>query len=383
MARRESNVLTEKEVRAATAEDRRYTTLRDSEGLWLLIYRETGRKTWLFRMSINGRSHKKILGQYPEMSLREARQKRDELRSTLRRNGGAGIPLDTFEALVEDWFSRKIDGVRADSHARTVRSRLDRLILPYLGNKNPREITAPEVLAVLRRIEDRGHVESAHRVAQIIGQVFRFGIATGRADRDVAADLRGAIMPRDVRHYPTITDSARIGELMRAIHAFSGTVTVRCALLLQAFTATRPGETRLAEWREFDGDLWRIPAERMKKKRPHLVPLSRQAQSVLDELRPLTGSERLLFPSLRDKRRPMSDATVNAALRRMGYPQDEFTAHSFRSMFSTTANEHQWPGDAIELQLAHVEGNSVRAAYNHAEHLETRREMMQWWGGLA
>lgn len=372
-------MLTAKEVKAAEATGERYT-LKDSEGLWLMVY-ETGRKAWLFRLGVDGRRHKRILGQYPEMSLQEARLARDKLRIALRRGSSMGEAGDAFEALAEDWFRRKIEGVRAEGHARTVRSRLNRLILPYLGERHPCEITAPEVLSVLRRIEDRGQVESAHRVSQIIGQIFRYGIATGRAERDVAADLRGAIAPRNTRHYPTITDPAQIGGLMRAIHGFSGTPIVRCAMLLQAYTVTRPGETRRAEWSEFDDDLWRIPAERMKRRRAHLVPLSPQALAVLDELRPLTGSGRLLFPSLRDKNKPMSDATVNAGLRRMGFAQDEFTAHSFRSMFSTVANEHGWPRDHIEMQLAHVERSSVRAAYNHAEYLPQRRELLQWWGG--
>ncbi|NCC58057.1 MAG: integrase, partial [Synergistales bacterium] len=171
----------------------------------------------------------------------------------------------------------------------------------------------------------------------------------------------------------------QIGGLMRAINAFSGTPVVRCAMLLQAYTATRPGETRWAEWDEFDGDLWRIPAVRMKRRLLHVVPLSTQAQAVLDDLRHFSGAGTLLFPSARDRRRPISDAAVNAGLRRMGFAQDEFTGHSFRSMFSTIANENGWAPDAIERQLAHVEGNAVRAAYNHAEYLPQRREMLQWW----
>jgi integrase len=270
--------------------------------------------------------------------------------------------------------------VRTHGHARTIRSRLDRLILPYLGDKQPAEISAPELLTILRRIEDRGHVETAHRVSQIVGQVLRYGIATGQAVHDITADLKGALIPRKPEHFPTLTDPEKIGGLMRSIYAFSGSPVVRCAMLFQIYTAVRPGEMRKAEWKEIDGDLWKIPAERMKKRRPHLVPLSHHAMDVLEDIRPLTGGGELIFPSIRSKIKPISDMTVNAALRRMGYTQDELTGHGFRAMFSTIANEHQWPSDVIEKQLAHVEKNSVRAAYNHAELLEKRRELMVWWG---
>jgi integrase len=368
--------LTNAEIKRATPREKRYT-MRDSEGLWLEIT-PAGKKTWKVRFKAQGREIKHTLGRYPDVSLKEARLKRDEIRLELVNHKSA--PEGTFSALAEEWFERQVVPVRTHGHARTIRSRLDRLILPYLGDRPPVEINAPELLTILRRIEDQGHVETAHRVSQIVGQVLRYGIATGQARHDITADLKGALIPRKPEHFPTLTNPEKIGGLMRAIQAFSGSVIVRCAMLFQIYTAVRPGEMRKAEWKEIDGDLWKIPAERMKKRRPHLVPLSSQAMDVLEEIRPLTGGGELIFPSIRSKTRPISDMTVNAALRRMGYAQNELTGHGFRAMFSTIANECQWPSDVIELQLAHVDKNSVRAAYNHAELLDKRRELLQWWG---
>ena len=365
-------------VRKLRAKENRYM-VQDSDGLYLEIL-PSGTKSWKVRFTINGRSVRKTLGRYPDISLKEARLKRDEIRLDVVHGKTGDLSRGTFKALAEEWFERQVVRVRTHGHARTIRSRLDRLILPYLGDKQPAEISAPELLTILRRIEDRGHVETAHRVSQIVGQVLRYGIATGQAVHDITADLKGALIPRKPEHFPTLTDPEKIGGLMRSIYAFSGSPVVRCAMLFQIYTAVRPGEMRKAEWKEIDGDLWKIPAERMKKRRPHLVPLSHHAMDVLEDIRPLTGGGELIFPSIRSKIKPISDMTVNAALRRMGYTQDELTGHGFRAMFSTIANEHQWPSDVIEKQLAHVEKNSVRAAYNHAELLEKRRELMVWWG---
>ena len=216
----------------------------------------------------------------------------------------------------------------------------------------------------------------------ICSQIFRYGVAIGLVERDIAADLRGALMPVKSKRYPTITDPQEIGALMRAIKSINGSEIVRCALLLLAYTFVRPGELRTAEWNEIDFITaeWRIPAEKMKMKRMHIVPLSRQAMDVLEEIKPFTyPTSRYIFPSIRNFNRPMSDTTINAALRRLGYGKEEFTGHGFRSMASTILNENGWPADVIERQLAHVEKNTVRAAYNHAEYLDQRREMMQWW----
>lgn len=209
-------------------------------------------------------------------------------------------------------------------------------------------------------------------------------IVIGEAERNITADLRGALIPANPNRYPTITDPKQIGGLMRAIEGLNGSLIVRCAFLqLQAYTFVRPGELRMAEWSEIDWDKeeWRIPEEKMKMKRLHIIPLSIQAIAVLKEIYPVTSPKsNYVFPTVRNPNRPMSDATANAALRRLGYEKEKFTGHGFRSMASTILNEHGCPSDVIERQLAHIERNAVRAAYNHAEYLDQRREMMQWWG---
>jgi len=234
---------------------------------------------------------------------------------------------------------------------------------------------------VLRRIEARGAVSVAHHTKQIVGQVFRYAIATGRASRDPSLDLRGALPPVRQRHFGAITEPAEVAGLMRAIEGYHGSTVVRCALQFTALTFARPGEIRKAEWKEIDWDhaLWRIPAARMKAKRDHLIPLSDQAIAVLQELRGVSGSDHHIFPSARTPQRPISENTVLAALRALGYPQGAMTAHGFRTMASTLLNEQGWPADAIERQLAHAERDEVRGAYNRAEYLAERRKMMNAW----
>lgn len=234
----------------------------------------------------------------------------------------------------------------------------------------------------LRRIEDRGATETAHRVLlQNCGQIFRYAVATGRAARDPCGDLRGALPPVKQRHHPSITDPKEIGKLLRVINDYQGSFITKCALKLGPHVFVRPGELRKAEWAEFslDGAEWRIPPEKMKMREVHIVPLSTQAVAILRELHKLTGSGSYVFPGARTNGRPMSENTVNAALRRLDYGSDELTGHCFRSMASTLLNEQGWHRDAIERQLAHGERNSVRAAYNYAEHLPERRRLMQSW----
>lgn len=243
------------------------------------------------------------------------------------------------------------------------------------------EITAPELLAVLRKIETRGTLETAHRVHQTCSRVFRYGVATGRGERDPAADLRGALPPVKETHHASITDPKRIGDLLRAIDGYDGSPITRAGLQLAALLFVRPGELRKAEWAEIDMDKceWRIPAARMKMREVHIVPLALQAVVILKELEKLTGSGRFMFPGARTNGRSMSENTLNAALRRLDYGREEMTAHGFRSMASTLLNEQGWHRDAIERQLAHSERDGVRAAYNYAEHLPERRRMMQAW----
>jgi integrase len=234
---------------------------------------------------------------------------------------------------------------------------------------------------VLRRIENRGAIETAHRIHQICGQVFRYAIATGKAERDVSSDLRGALPPTRKRHHATIVEPKKIAELLKAIQSYEGYFVTKCALQLAPLFFVRPGELRKAEWSEFNFETaeWRIPAEKMKMRATHIVPLSAQAILILRELETLTGNSQYVFPSIRTLRRPMSDNTVLGALRRLGYSKDEMTGHGFRSMASTLLNEQGWNRDAIERQLAHAERNNIRAAYNYAEYLPERRKMMQHW----
>jgi integrase len=263
--------------------------------------------------------------------------------------------------------------------------RLKRFVFPYIGSKPVATIKAADVLAVLRRIESRRKIESTHRARSLVGRVLRYAVATGRAERDVTGDLRGAIKPLETKNRAAITEPKRIGELLRAIDGYSGQPATHAALKLAPLTFVRPGELRAAEWSEFDLDaaVWRIPGSRMKMGEQHIVPLSRQAVAIVRELEAIAEGKYLFpslpFPSLRTPARCISDNTVNAALRRLGYSKEEMTGHGFRSMASTCLNEQGWHPDLIELQLAHAERNKVRAAYNRAERLAERKKMMQAW----
>jgi integrase len=282
--------------------------------------------------------------------------------------------------VAREWFE-KFSPIWAPTHASTIIRRLERDVFPWLGGRPLGEITAVELLEALRRVEARGALETAHRLKQICGQVFRYATATGRARRDPSADLRGALPPVKERHHAALTKPADVAALLRSIGAYQGSFVVRCALRLAPLVFVRPGELRQAEWSEIDlnGATWRIPATRMKLRQEHIVPLSRQAVEVLHELHPLTGAGRYVFPSARTIARPMSENAITAALRRMSYERGVMTAHGFRTMASTLLNEMGWPADAIERQLAHAERNGVRDAYNRAEYLPERRRMMQAW----
>jgi integrase len=365
--------------------------LFDAEGLYLLVV-PTGGKWWRFKYRFAGKEKLLALGTYPEVTLKEARERCHEARKKLgaeidpsaERKAAkvARVARETggFEAVAREWFE-KFSASWAPSHARIVIRRLERDVFPWLGARPVGEIAAPELLAMLRRVESRGALETAHRIHQVCGQVFRYAIATGRARRDPSADLRGALPPVPEKHHAALTRPADVAGLMRAITGYQGSFATRCALRLAALTFVRPGELRRAEWSEidFDNAVWRIPAAKMKMRAEHLVPLSPQAVAVLKELHPLTSGGRYLFPSVRTPNRPMSDNTVLAALRRMGYGRDEMSGHGFRSTASTLLNEMGWPADAIERQLAHAERDEVRGAYNRAEYLAERRRMMDSW----
>lgn len=364
--------------------------LFDGWGLYLLVT-PTGGKLWNLKYRIDGKEKKLSLGAYPDVSLAEARQKRDHARTLLasgvdpgdtkKAQKAAGVEeTETFEVIAREWHS-KFAPSWATSHAVKILRRLELYVFPWLGTRPIKSITAPELLSVLRRIEAKGTLETAHRTQQNCSQVFRYAVATGRAERDPSGDLRGAIPPANNKHMATITDPKEIAGLLRAIDDYRGSIVTRCALRLAPLVFVRPGELRQAEWREinFETAEWRIPAEKMKASVLHIVPLSRQALAILSEIYPLTGHARYVFPSPRTDERPMSNNAVLAALRRMGYAKEEMSGHGFRSMASTLLNEQGWNRDAIERQLAHAERNSVRAAYNYAEFMPERRKMMQAW----
>jgi integrase len=372
--------LNDLKVKGAKAGAKPYK-LADERGLYLLI-QPTGSKLWRFDYRHAGKRKTLAIGTYPDSPLSIARKRLGEARAQLedgidpsaaRQAAKAAHVAKTensFEAIAREWFGKYSPGW-AKSHADKIIRRLERDVFPWMGSQPIAEIEPKELLAVLRRIEARGKLETAHRAHQNCGQVFRYAVATGRAPRDPSGDLRGALAPWKPQHYATITDAKAIGELLRAMEGHSGSLVTASALKLSPLLFVRPGELRRAEWAEIDLDKaeWRIPAEKMKARVIHIVPLPDQALSILRELHPLTGAGRYVFPSVRTRREPMSENTVNAALRRLG----------FRGMASTLLNEQGWNRDAIERQLAHGERDQVRAAYNYAEFMPERRKMMQAW----
>jgi len=381
--------LTDTAIRNAKPREKQYK-LSDEKGLYLLVM--PAGKYFRLDYRFAGKRKTLALGVYPDVTLKEAREKRDDARKMIGRGIDpvqykkqamaklADRTTNVFEAVAREWFV-KYKHTWTEGHSRTIIRRLELNVFPWLGGKDVGTVTPPELLTVLRRIEERGAIETAHRVKQICGQVFRYTIATGRAERDPSADLRGALPPTKPKRMSTITDPRKIGEMLRAIDGYSGHLVTRCALQLAPLVFVRPGELRKAEWSEIDigKAVWKISAEKMKGRIPHIVPLSTQAIEILQEIETLTGGGRYVFPSLRTTQRPMSNNTVLAALRRMGYAKDEMSGHGFRSMASTLLNEQGWNSDVIERQLAHAEGNSVRAAYNYAELIHERKRMMQAW----
>jgi integrase len=378
--------LSETKIRFAKPTERPYK-LFDERGLFLFVT-PTGGRLWRLRYRI-GKLEKLIsLGAYPDVTLKRAREKRDEARKLIaddidpsaERKAKRAALLETFEEVAKEWLELQSKSLALETIS-ILGARLNSALYPYLGSRPVAAITAQELLAALRRIEARGKHETAHRVRALAGRVLRYAVATGRAQHDVAADLRDALAPVKSKNFASVTDPVRVGELMRAIYGYAGHPVTALALKLAPLVFVRPGELRAAEWAEFDlsNAEWRIPGPRMKMGEPHIVPLARQALAILSELQPFARGGRYLFPSLRTRARPMSNNTINAALRRLGYTSEEQTGHGFRSMASTLLNEQGFPPDVIELQLAHAERNKVRAAYNKAQRLAERRKMMQAW----
>lgn len=364
--------------------------LADERGMYLLV-KPDGAKWWRFdyRRPETRTRNTLSLGTFPDVSLRKARDSRDEARKLLadgidpgdKRKAIRTADADTFEAVAREWFARHAPKW-APSHADKVIRRLERDVFPWIGDKAMAKLKAPDVLAVLRRIESRNAVETAHRAHQNCGQVFRYAVATGRAEGDVTRDLRGSLTPWKPQHYASMTDPDQVGGLLRAIDGFTGSYVVAALLKLSPLVFTRPGEIREAAWAEIDLDKaeWNIPAERMKLRLPHLVPLAPQAVAILRDLYPLTGTSHYVFPGARSTKRPLSNMTVNAALRRLGYDKDTMTAHGFRAIARTILDEVLgFRVDIIEHQLAHAVKDANGRAYNRTSFLPQRRKMMDAW----
>ena len=381
--------LTDAAVRGAKPREKAYK-MADGEGMYLHVA-PNGAKYWRLKYRVEGKERVHAIGIYPTVSLLAARKARDAIKDQIRAGLDpshekrrvkleAGLRrTNSFEAIAREWHDAKCQTWKS-SYADGVIALIEKELLPALGARPIVEITPPELLAVLRKIEARGAFEMSKKSMQLAGQVFRFGVATGRCERDPTPDLKGALKTRKVKHMARVTE-AELPELMRKIAAYDGEFQTRLALQFLALTFVRTGEMRFAEWSEIDEAKaeWRIPAERMKMPSPHIVPLSTQALELIRQLREINGRWRWVLPSQSNTQKPISENTVLFALYRMGY-HSRMTGHGFRGLASTILNENGFEPDWIERQLAHTERNDVRAAYNHAQYLSERRRMMQWWG---
>ena len=363
--------------------------LSDEKGLYLEVS-PNGGKWWRLKYRFDGKEKRLSLGTYPDVGLKQARERRDEARKQLADGIDPSIhrqatkatrsdrAANSFEVLAREWHQQRHE--LTPKHAANLMARLERDIFPWLGSKPVMEITGPEVLAILRRMTHRGATESAHRAKCTISQIMRFAVATGRAERDPCPDLKGALPQAKKTHFPAVTDPARVGELLRQLDGYHGTLPVTCALRLAPLVFVRPGELRQAKWEEIDLDAatWRFLVT--KTKVDHLVPLSHQAVSILRELHPLTGRGTYLFPSSRTTTRPMSDNAILSALRRLGIPKEEMVGHGFRAMARTLlAEQLHFKPEVIEHQLSHRVPDTLGAAYNRTKFLKERIDMMQSW----
>lgn len=363
----------------------------DGGGLFLYVT-PTGKKSWRMAYRFAGKQKLLAIGPYPTVGLREARDKREEAKKQLLANidpssakreakaTAAEAALNSFEVVAREWLDR-YSASWTPVYKRYMICRLEKNIFPCIGKRPIGGITVRELLGVLRRVEERGALTTVHHTLRECGRIFRYAIITGRAERDVAADLRGAFAPMPRGHLAAITDPAAVGELLRKIDSYEGNFFVSCVLRIAPLVFVRAGELVKAEWEEFDFKAaeWRIPASKMKMKQMHIVPLSRQALAILEELRVVSGNEQHVFPAARGDAPHLQTTTPLRALQRLGYAKGEITFHGLRSMASTLLNELGYNRDWIERQLAHSESNSVRAAYNYAEYLPERRKMMQEW----
>ncbi|WP_371432466.1 tyrosine-type recombinase/integrase [Novosphingobium sp.] len=366
--------------------------LHDDKGLHLIV-RPNGSKLWRMRFRFLDKQKELHIGPWPQVGLAEARTKRDEAKARVAagvdptlekkraRIAAKFAAANTFKEVAEEWLVKcERDGL-APVTVDKIRWLLAKAY-PVIGTIPIAQITPHEALAVLRKVESTGRYESARRMRSVLSRVFRYGVATVRCDKDVAADLRGAIATPKVKHFAAITDPTAVGALLNAIEGYTGQAVTRMAMRLSPHVLLRPGELRQAEWTDIDMErrIWSIPADRMKMRRPHRVPLSRQVLAMLEELREVTGHRQHLFTCMGKPRKAMSENAVNQGLRRLGYTNNEMTAHGFRAMAATLLNETgQWNADAIERQLAHMDTNQVRRAYARGEYWDERVSMMQHW----
>lgn len=366
--------------------------LRDGGGLYVLVNPDGSRWwRWDYRRPVTGKQNTLSFGTYPEVSLADARERRAQARRQVaagidpgehrkaEKAAGQERSANSFEVVAREWLGKQgwVDKYRAK-----VIAWMDNDVFPWIGSRPVAELTAPDFLRVARRIEERGAIESAHRIMQNCGQVMRYAIATGRADRNPVADLRGALAPPVERHHAAITDPKQLGGLLRAIDGYSGDAITRAAMRLAPLVFVRPGELRHAEWSEIDLEKaeWNIPAHKMKMREPHLVPLSSQAIEILRDLQPLTGGRQYVFPGGRSPKRPLSENAITVALRRMGFDKNTMTGHGFRATARTLLDEELgWRPDLIEHQLAHAVRDPNGRAYNRTSHLGERKKMMQAW----
>jgi len=384
-------MLTDTRVKNAKPQAKLYK-LTDERGLHLLVY-PNGSKLWQMRYRFEGKEKTASLGKYPEVSLAQAREKRDQMRKLIAndidpvqsqkiaKEAKKLAQEHSFEAVARTWFEGW-RAARSPRHAEYVIRRLEADVFPIIGNRPVSEIQAPELVKMMKAIQRRGALDIAKRCYQMTSQVFRYAIAHGLAERNPAGDIKPSdILPsRRQTNYARV-DAKELPALLRAIEAYRGTAVIRLAMKLLALTFVRTGELIGARWAEFDlqAGQWRIPAERMKMRTEHIVPLSLQAIQILQILHGITGHSELLFPGERDHSKPMSNNTILKALERMGY-KGRMTGHGFRGLASTVLHEHEFDHAHIELQLAHQERSAVSAAYNHALYIKQRAKMMQWWG---
>ncbi|MDR0549883.1 MAG: tyrosine-type recombinase/integrase [Deltaproteobacteria bacterium] len=380
--------LTEARLKALKSKDKPFKVTA-SQGLYVYVT-PAGRKIWRVNYRFQGKQQTLTFGHYPELGLDEAKGLLAEVKKALRSGLNPAnnkssfqrpqISVDnSFEAVANEFLEIHRHGHR-ESYVQSIKESLTNHIFPYIGARPIDKIDPPELLAALRRTESQGKLNTTSKLKIFVGLVFRYAIATGKAQRDASADLKGALKLITPKHYPNLTKSADLRRLLLAIDSFSGYPVVKIALQLSPLLFVRPGELRQAEWAELDlvKSEWRIPAEKMKMKRPHIVPLSRQSLALIERLRPYSQNSRFLFPSPRDKNKPINPGHLLYALRSMGFKADEIVPHGFRSIASTLLNEQGYNRDWIERQLAHVPGG-VRAAYNYAEYLKERRRMIQDW----